>query len=47
MFDPKYVQNDFFYQYGESIFQDKSIHIIFTFAKSTILKLLMIYIPNV
>ena len=31
----------------ESIFQDKSIHIIFTFAKSTILKLLMIYIPNV
>jgi len=21
MFDPKYVQNDFFYQYGESIFQ--------------------------
>ena len=31
----------------ENIFQDKSIHIIFTFANSTILKLLMIYIPNV
>ena len=31
----------------ENIFQDKSIHIIFTFANSTILKLLMIYISNV
>jgi hypothetical protein len=31
----------------ETIFQDKSIHIVFTFANSTTYKLLMIYILNV
>ena len=41
-----YIKVRYVYFY-ENIFQDKSIHIIFTFANSTILKLLMIYIPNV
>jgi hypothetical protein len=32
--------------FDESTFQDKSIHMVFTFSNSTILKLFMIYIPN-
>ena len=44
----KNIYHNIIYLYFfESIFQDKSIHIVFVFWISTIWKLFMIYIPNV